>query len=456
MSETIPGTNSLYGYRGSQAISIRRATPIAVATFFAVLAVVYVDINSVTRLMLNTTRIGSPLILLLCIATYVFGRFRFASALGTPGRSYMLFFTAFLIIGAAGLLIEFSDISVYRLVYYSQMYIASIVILLACAVGTRYVSLARSPTRVVTVITLLLVLQVLAVAVGTKYPHLIYSEGVEIVGIEIESGRSVGLFANANNTGMAMCIAAAYAFSLFATNPSNTRRLLLIAMIAAAGIACVSTFSRSAILTFCLLCLLQLIVSPSVKRIWGTLVTVGVATAVFVGIGWFLLKGYESMDWTFNQRQRLESFTNLLEGNAKDQDTGHRFTLAEKSLEFWSESPMFGHGIGASYNMGFGEAVSYGHGTHNLFIALLVDTGIFGLGLFLLACCVTIIAAVKCRDPMSRTLVFSIGLVILCDCMVSHNILESNIHAANLGVMFGLLSWDKRISSMHAVSHGHR
>ncbi len=94
---------------------------------------VFVDVNSLTRLVLGTQRIGSPLILAICLATYIAYRFRFLRGLGRVGRFFAFSFLTYLIIGSLVRLIDFSDVAVYTTAYYFQMNVSSLVILVACA-----------------------------------------------------------------------------------------------------------------------------------------------------------------------------------------------------------------------------------------------------------------------------------------------------------------------------------
>ena len=111
--------------------AIERFNTIGFVLFVLLLLTVFVDINTFTRLVIGTRRIGSPLILLICVGVYIAYRFRFLQGLGKAGRLYAISFGVYLFIGSFVRLIDWSDVALYTTWYFFQMHISSVVILLA-------------------------------------------------------------------------------------------------------------------------------------------------------------------------------------------------------------------------------------------------------------------------------------------------------------------------------------
>lgn len=99
--------------------------------------------------------------------------------------------------------------------------------------------------------------------------------------------------------------------------------------------------------------------------------------------------------------------------------------LAIVAWEMFCDKPLVGHGFGQyfqhsqpyfssrSYGLPLEQARGYEH--HNTFLALLVDTGLIGLGLFLLAIAVVAARAWSMlRDPRRETAAKQMGLFFLC------------------------------------------
>lgn len=99
--------------------------------------------------------------------------------------------------------------------------------------------------------------------------------------------------------------------------------------------------------------------------------------------------------------------------------------LAVVAWEMFCDQPLLGHGFGQyfqnsqpyfssrSYGLPLEQARGYEH--HNTFLALLVDTGLIGLGLFLLAIAVVATRAwAMLRDPRRETAVKQMGFFYLC------------------------------------------
>ncbi len=247
------------------------------------------------------------------------------------------------------------------------------------------------------------------------------------------AGRAIGIFTNANQAGMAMALAAAFGFACLV---ETRRRLLVIAAIIMAGIACVTTFSRSSMLTFALVASVQLVTSSVIRNktvILAALIAIG-------GFGWFVAEGYKQMgDLGHEQERRLSSFSEIASGKVSKENTGHRLSVATVGLQYWRRKPLFGHGIGNGSGLDLGLGV-HALGPHNLFVLLLIEAGLPAFITFVAALGAAWYAAIRCKMPQVRTLAVGCLTVFSCNCMTGHTVLTQNYYAAALGIVFGCLS----------------
>ena len=400
-----------------------------------VLMTVFVDINAAIRLMFGSQRIGSPLIFILCLSTFIAYRFQFRRGLGKAGMIYTAMFLIYLLFGTVVLLVDFSDVAVYQAFYFLQMNLSSVVIMLALAPAARNAVLAKKGHRMIMAGFLVLMASVLLLFYAKFAGTAIYAthELTAEIKSQFTAGRAIGFFTNANQAGMAMCVAAAFGF---ATLVGTKRRLFVMAGIAAAGVAVVATYSRSSMLVFGVVAIVQIVTSNVFKN-KAVILSSLVAVSAFV---WFLSSGYESLnDLTVQQQKRLASFTSMAKGDFSNENTGHRFAVAKTGIEYWLRSPVFGHGLGTGRSIDMGMGVT-ALGPHNQFILLLIEGGAPTLILFIIAGVVAWTRAMRCKVPQVRTLAIGCLAVYTANCFTSHTILLQNIYAAAMGIVFGCLS----------------
>ena len=410
---------------------------IGLACFVAVLLTVFVDVNTLTYLVLGSHRIGSPLILLFCLSTYIAFQFRFLTSLGRAGRAFVFGFIVYLLVGSIVRLLDFSDVAVYTTAYYLQTIGSSLVILLACAVAARSLVLSNRTHLMIWLAFAVLMITVSLMFVGKFFGASLYAlhDIGKNVAVQIKVGRTIGFFTNPNDAGMAMALTAAVGFACL---KRTRRRLFVISGIVMAGVACVSTFSRSAMLTFIVVAIMQVLTS-SFLRNKSVIFAAVLAVAGFV---WFVADGYKQFgqfDLRPDQERRITSFVDLAQGKVDATNTGHRFVVAGVGLRYWLESPLFGHGIGTGNFLDLGMGV-HALGPHNQFVLLLIEGGLPAFLTFVFALALSWFAAIRCKDPQIRTLAIACLTVFSCNCLTSHNVLTSNYYAAALGIVFGGLS----------------
>ena len=250
---------------------------------------------------------------------------------------------------------------------------------------------------------------------------------------QYELGRTIGFFTNANQAGMAMTLAAAFGFACLV---KTRRRLLVMTGIMLAGVACVTTYSRSSMLTFAIVAMIQLLTSSVLRN----KSVVFAAIFAVAGFTWFVTEGHKSFGTaTREQEKRIASFTELASGNFSEENTGHRFMVAQVGLEYWLRKPFFGHGIGNGRSLDLGMGV-HSLGPHNEFVLILIESGPLGFLTFVIALAAAWYAALRCKVPEVRAVAIACLTVFSCNCLTSHTILTQNYYAAMLGIVFGSLS----------------
>ena len=215
------------------------------------------------------------------------------------------------------------------------------------------------------------------------------------------------------------------------------------------------TFSRSSIIGLFLVGIVQPVVSPIFRQkslaIFSVLFLAGTVWFVFVGAS-------QVLDLDRTQAERLTSLNDILSGNVDEGNTGHRFVVAYNGIQYWLESPVFGHGLGTGSGKDPDFQQRYGSlGPHNQFIFVLMEGGLplgflyVSLILFFFLC------SWRCDTPAIRVATFSYAVALTAHSMTGHNIFSSNSHAAMLGASMGMLAATdhiKRLKRGRAKRHG--
>ena len=198
-----------------------------------------------------------------------------------------------------------------------------------------------------------------------------------------------------------------------------------------AGIACVTTYSRSSMIAFAIVAIVQILTSSVLRNksvILASIITIA-------GLTWFVAEGYKTMgSATRQQEQRIASFAELAAGDFSEEHTGHRFAVSAVGLEFWLRKPLFGHGLGNGRTLDLGMGV-HSLGPHNEFVLLLIEAGVLGFLTFVIALAAAWYAALRCKVPEVRALAIACLTVFSCNCLTSHTIHTQNYHAAMLGIV---------------------
>jgi O-antigen ligase len=177
-------------------------------------------------------------------------------------------------------------------------------------------------------------------------------------------GRGAGLFINANGAAAFVVMGT---IATLAYAPMRLRALLLLLGVVAVG----PTFSRFGWIFTVLLIPLSITLKLLDRR--QVLLVLLAIPLLLAGAGVY----YEFMLQSGNENLigRLNWFQTL--GDQSDFSMRERAFVAQRAWEQFLESPLYGHGIGVT--LAKGARV----GTHNMYVMLMAEQGLIGLGLYL-------------------------------------------------------------------------
>ena len=237
-------------------------------------------------------------------------------------------------------------------------------------------------------------------------------------------GRSSGLYSNVNQSGAALVLGLILSYQVI---PDRFK----LAYVGITALGVIPTFSRSAMIGW-MLVVLYFFARAGIKVQIRRLVTV---TVVCLGLTFSPL--WSNIQQTLEQRgvitlnivERVQFFTTG--GKREDDSSNERKAVAERAWQLYGERPISGWGTGASRRI---EGFSVG--THNIYLAMLVDHGV--LGFFVIP--FLLLAALwganrKTIDCAAPWLMFMImwGLF-------SHNVLEERYVLLAVGLMVAMIA----------------
>jgi O-antigen ligase len=180
-------------------------------------------------------------------------------------------------------------------------------------------------------------------------------------------GRSAGLFRDSNQSGGALLLGLILGYQMV---PSRLRGLFIFAV----GLGVFTTFSRSAMLGWILIVLYFAARNGFGFRQFRNAVLL---TAVVLGFLYSPL--WTDLQTSFEQKglvnlDTLQRISFFQSGSTGDESADERKLLAEAGWRMVRERPYFGYGTGA-----FRVIPGFDQSTHNIYIAMAIDHGVFGL-----------------------------------------------------------------------------
>lgn len=234
--------------------------------------------------------------------------------------------------------------------------------------------------------------------------------------------RLSGIFANPNELAAQSLFAIICIQYIFNTSSIRLFKLLLLTfMLIICFSVMVLAFSRSIFVAFILLVLIQLFYFSRLN-LKSVLVSILIIAAISISAPIY----YDSID--NSTKKRIDRSLNILDGEVTDENTGDRVKLAGNALILIQEKPFFGQGIGLMQNM------PGSIGTHNAYLAVLGNSGIFVFLIFLTFLYVLIKHAfIYYKKTKNYTFLFII-IAILINGITKTGVFEFKIN----NVLFGL------------------
>jgi hypothetical protein len=180
-------------------------------------------------------------------------------------------------------------------------------------------------------------------------------------------GRSSGLFENSNQSGAGLMLGMILAYGVV---PPRLR----IPFIALTGVGILTTFTRSAMLGWIIIVLFFAARGRfGVRQLRGVLICSGLVVAFIFSPYWGQLQTSleERGSLNLSVLQRLAFFSS---GAATDESANDRMLVAEAAWRLFERKPYTGYGTGSARNIEGFEI-----GTHDIYLANMVDHGITGL-----------------------------------------------------------------------------
>ena len=237
-------------------------------------------------------------------------------------------------------------------------------------------------------------------------------------------GRSSGLYSNVNQSGAALVLGLILSYQVI---PDRFK----LAYVGITALGVIPTFSRSAMIGW-MLVVLYFFARAGIRVQIRRLVTL---TVVCVGLIFSPI--WSDIQHTLEQRgvitlnivERIQFFTTG--GKREDDSSNERKAVAERAWQLYGERPLTGWGTGASRRI-----EGFDVGTHNIYLAMLVDHGVFGFFVipFLLLAALWGLNR-KTIDCAAPWLMFMImwGLF-------SHNVLEERYVLLAVGLMVAMIT----------------
>ncbi len=403
--------------RGLQRALVWSWPDLNIASFLGLSILCILNVNEVVRVLFGVSRAASGLIFLLCLACILTARVPLTRALGSLGFLFFAFFAYYLVVsGIIGLDVE-------DMFFYFQQLLGTIVVAVAAImVGWRQ---AHRP-KLDTVMLLFFGVWLLSVIGIFFSAHL--RESTAEFGTAV---RDSGFFTNPNHAGSVAAIAFAIGFALLRT---GRHTVLLWLCLAVTAVGSLRTFSKMSMLMIMSVALMQLTLSGSTikNRVQIFLSSITVLAAVF----WLLNFGIDMFDWKAEQLQRLLEIREIIYNlDINDKTTTARTFLFKVGLKKFFEAPFFGQGLGTFHTMP--EAM--GLGTHNNYLMVAGEAGIFALMLLIFFIFRLAKSALACDYPMLRQFCINYTLVFTMAGLSSHAVFSHRFHNLMIGLTIGLL-----------------
>lgn len=253
-------------------------------------------------------------------------------------------------------------------------------------------------------------------------------------------GRAVGLYLDPNDCANALILGMILTVDLL---PKKLRIFWILIV----GFGVVLTFSRGGILGWLFVVImmnLTRIISSQKSLLWILVMGMLLFFVVQLGSQWIGDSSniYKQLDST--ALQRVES---MIGGDdvLEDSSTMERKGIAEKGWEMFLERPIFGYGIGSTFDS---SITHFSVSTHNMFLLYAAEYGIIGIPILPLA----IYAVIHRARGETRKIGIVFAVFILFASLFSHTVLSLNYYLIPFALM-AVMSESSQTRPHQQLSH---
>lgn len=410
----------------------------------------FLNANGIIYLLFGVTNVASPFIIVCCLALLYYGKYRY-SDFNDTSSVFFLFVLSIMAVGTLSALYNFGYTNFHfgflKIAY--REYITSLLIFIVFYLVIKQKDKNERINQLVFIYYLFLA----ATLFGLMEPFL----GLRsLYNTWLDQSRTLGLFANPNETGMQANFTLALGLGLFL----KRRISILLASIGSliAVLTSISTFSKMAIITTVVVLLFFFVYNlfrtfSQPKYMVNSYLKLIV---LFVGISiFFLVPRAEAYikDMSHGQQRRLKSlFELVLKGEVNNETTSYRGETFEEAFQLIKRKPLFGYGI-HTFSMGGMFTHRTDIGVHNTFLKILGEAGIFVLFIFVWFLWLYFINAYKYWNGEWAFLSLAVLLVFLSFCMSSHNLLNQKLTVA---LMSFLMAFNSPVKEEYESIAAHR
>ncbi|GJM33471.1 MAG: hypothetical protein DHS20C18_24720 [Saprospiraceae bacterium] len=246
--------------------------------------------------------------------------------------------------------------------------------------------------------------------------------------------RAVGLYSNPNRAGFVSCIGQATAIFLIADNNDFNKKIIAICYLITLA-AALATFSKAATLVSIILLMRVFFVKRFTSKWKGRYLNYLRFTLFAIVV--FLILNFNSIYSSLSQKQasRYTQLYSFLQGNVSNETTTQRAEIAMFAWDKIKDQWVFGYGVGTF------EKMDIGFGTHNQYLLLWGNAGIFGLFVYLAFFVIWYIKASKLSHKNYKTYSINMLLIILASSFTSHTILVNKQYIVALGLLFSAYNY---------------
>ena len=253
-----------------------------------------------------------------------------------------------------------------------------------------------------------------------------------------------GFYGNPNEAGVIACCATAFLLNV----PFQSRPLQLLCLFGVL-LAALLTFSKTAWLVISVISILYLL-RRGMQNFFALFLLVALTVLLsLIGIPdmlrWVIANPFFELDLV--QVRRLEAIVVVLSGeSAAGSALTGRDQIWSVGLTMIEESPLIGHGLGSFHNLigGLYEDGTW-QGIHNVYLMFWGEAGLPAVLAFTLA---SLLIASRVLQRHVHPVAVSLGLILLLNLQVNHNILTSRYFIVLLGVLLGLLRTTRPVSKV--------